>query len=275
MSTERPEIITSENLSIAWGQAFLKLYDNTGPMHSPLVISVTDFEDQIPVENQPIRSAVDRALSDTEGKYVVKKTALTIFPNDLWEFRKYPNHEKFAALFREHWFPAVHRNNAHNRTGTYFQRLVAHGAEIQKHRLVDPYTDQLQKIIEFWSHKGSIRRSALQAAIFDPSKDHTMSALRPFPCLQQVSFSYDNEGGLAITGYYPSEYIFDRGYGNYLGLCHLGRYIARQLGLSLTRMNCVVNHPILFGGKTSKRKLSELTAIIRNEVKINDELKRK
>lgn len=267
MSTKRPEIVSSENLSLAWGQALLSMLNEANDKHAPLVISVTDFDKhQLPVEDPAIRAAVDAALLATKKMYPAKKTALTIFPNDLWEFKKQPKHEKFAELFRERWFPAIHRTDSHNRRGTYFQRMVAHGADFKSHHLVKPYTDQLAHIIKFCSHKGGHRRSALQAAIFDPAKDHTNSALSPFPCLQQVSFSYDSSDGLSITGYYPTEYIFDRGYGNYLGLCHLGRYMAAQLERKLTRMNCVISHPML--GGISKGRLKALRTVVEQRLTV-------
>lgn len=139
--------------------------------------------------------------------------------------------------------------------------MVAFGAELgKKGELPEPFVDQLAKILDFWNSTETPRRSALQAACFDPQRDHHLKARSGFPCLQQVSFSHDSSGGLAITGYYPSECILDRGYGNYLGLCHLGRYMAHNMGLRLARMNCIVSHPLLSGSarKTPLRALAEL-----------------
>lgn len=41
------------------------------------------------------------------------------------------------------------------------------------------------------------------------------------------------------------QYIFERAYGNYLGLCRLGEFIAAQLGLKLVQMNCISNIAVL------------------------------
>ena len=70
--------------------------------------------------------------------------------------------------------------------------------------------------------------------------DATNQRRRGFPCLQQVGFSRIGKSGLCITGYYPKEYIFDRGYGNYLGLCRLGQFMATGMGLELAQMTCFV-----------------------------------
>lgn len=119
-------------------------------------------------------------------------------------------------------------------------------------------------MLKFWRRAGSRRRSALQLACFDPHRDHHGKPRSGFPCLQQVSLSFDGaHDGLAITGYYPSEFIFDRGYGNYLGLCHLGRYLAKNMDLRLIRMNCVISHPLLGVNKTPLR---ELEGIVRRQI---------
>src|SRR5205823_13372804 len=73
---------------------------------------------------------------------------------------------------------------------------------------------------------------------------------------QQVSFTYDDDNRLAVNAYYPTQYIFDRAYGNYLGLCHLGNFMARELGLIMVRLNCFIGHPEL--GSIRKGQLSEL-----------------
>lgn len=73
-----------------------------------------------------------------------------------------------------------------------------------------------------------------------------------------MSFAYNRTGkGLAVSAYYPSQYVFDRGYGNYLGLAHLGMFVADALQLNLLRVNCFVAAPLLSGGAT-KTSLSSL-----------------
>jgi hypothetical protein len=100
----------------------------------------------------------------------------------------------------------------------------------------------------------------LQAACFDPLKDHTGQSVRGFPCLQQVSFAHDQNDGLAVNAYYPTQYVFDRGYGNYLGLCHLGHFMAHELGLQLLRVNCYIGRPEL--GNATKSSLRALETCV-------------
>jgi hypothetical protein len=35
--------------------------------------------------------------------------------------------------------------------------------------------------------------------------------------------------------------VFDRGYGNYLGLCRLGSFMAGEMGLTFRQLTCVVS----------------------------------
>ena len=45
---------------------------------------------------------------------------------------------------------------------------------------------------------------------------------------------------MAVNGFYAMQYLFERAYGNYLGLCRLGHFVAHELGLELVQMNCMV-----------------------------------
>ena len=126
--------------------------------------------------------------------------------------------------------------------------------------------DQLSFVIGLLKHRARRwpRQSALQISCFDPAKDHTGQPVRGFPCLQQVSVVHDGQGSFALSAYYPTQYIFDRGYGNYLGLCHLGVFIAYETGLKFVRLNCFIGRPEL--GTASKDSLRPLIKLIRQKL---------
>jgi hypothetical protein len=65
---------------------------------------------------------------------------------------------------------------------------------------------------------------------------------------------------MAITGYYPAQYIFDRAYGNYIGLAHLGWYVAREIKKKLVRVNCIAAHPLIGGKSGDKLELKKVFA---------------
>jgi len=78
-----------------------------------------------------------------------------------------------------------------------------------------------------------------QASIFDLARDHVIDPRIPFPCLQHVSFIPQNKS-LIMNAFYATQLLFNKAYGNYLGLCKLGDFMAHEMGLTFERMNCFV-----------------------------------
>jgi hypothetical protein len=96
--------------------------------------------------------------------------------------------------------------------------------------------------------------------VFDASHDLTRQRQRGFPCMQQVAFAPDgDQGTLSVSAFYASQYLFKRAYGNYLGLCRLGRFVAHEMGLRLERVTCYVGFAHLDDtpGKLALRELDE------------------
>jgi thymidylate synthase len=127
--------------------------------------------------------------------------------------------------------------------------------------------NQLEHIISQYKLRPNCRASMFQASIFDPRRDHTSSAQLGFPCLQHVSFVPDNnERSLSINAFYATQQLFNKAYGNYLGLCRLGNFMAHEMGLDFNQMNCFVGIAKVDNiGKTDS-SLSTLIQIIRNAV---------
>jgi hypothetical protein len=247
MSTNAPQIICEPNLSHAWGKTFLAAM--TGHRNlTPLTITIEGLTNGLPAEDERIRNALDLALGHS-NKYVSAISAMTIFPFKFWNLNRQPPVEEFSELYLRKYLPRLRARDSRNRKGTYFERMISfQGVRKKRGTLSTESKNQLLQIVSLWPKEGKgprPRQSALQVAIFDPVKDHNGSPRSVFPCLQQVSFTYDNAGGLAVNAYYPSQYIFDRAYGNYLGLCHLGYFMARELRLQLVRLNCFIARPEL------------------------------
>ncbi|MHB8256607.1 MAG: thymidylate synthase [Acidiferrobacterales bacterium] len=243
-------IPNSNNLSIAWAQAFLAVMEHGVTELAPLVISVTDFTDSgVANESEAIRKRLDQEL-EKSGNYLCHSVANTIFPESMWNPSSENNAVELFTRYDRNW-PSINRYHD-NRRGVYFRRLTAFqprntdGTDGQK-------VNQLQYILDTFK-AGNHRRSALQASILDPTRDNTNSRIQGFPCLQQVGFAAVGNGGLCVTGFYPLQYIFKKAYGNYLGLCRLGRFMAAQMGLSLVQMNCIVANANLGDSKKSELK---------------------
>ena len=223
-----PLVVVERNLSVAWGKAFLKVFESNEI--APLVVVIKDPDNADPPEVPAIRNALDDGLR-AEGKGLsCLQVANTIFPISLWDVQR-PR----ADLYQR-YLSIVHRVRKHrgNRYGVYFQRLIDFGADTE----AEEHVNQLEHILATWN-RGNHRRSALQASLVDPRLDHTDQRQRGFPCLQQVAFAPTGDNGLAVTGFYAKQHMFERAYGNYLGLCRLGRFMAHEMGLTLSQVVCI------------------------------------
>lgn len=246
-----PTVIEEQNLSLAWARAFMELMEPGCSELGPLIVRIHGFEG-MPDEHSDIRQRLDEELQ-RHGELSCHTVAGTIFPESMWN----PALEDDAAtLYRRYrlaW-PGI-RKCPKNRNGVYFRRLTAY----QPKGAVDPI-NQLKEIVEIY-RSGCHRRSALQASIIDPSHDLSSSRQRGFPCLQQVGF-LPNGHELEVTAFYPMQYHFEKSYGNYLGLCHLGRFMAKQMGLRFTSLTCVAS--VLKRGNSKKHDLIQFADHVRS-----------
>lgn len=246
---ERNINFEESNLSLAWARAFLTLMKPGVSKMNSLIVTITGFQDGIPEEIPTIRNSLDTFLVQNE-EYPVHTTANTIFPQSQWNPNKGRNHLYERYL---HIAPRLKRFDSSNKYGLYFRRLISFGAERSPS---GKGFNQLEHIISTYT-KGNHRPSALQASILDPFVDHTDQRQRGFPCLQQVAFVPDPDTqSLCVIGFYPTQYIIDRAYGNYLGLSRLGHFVAHELGLELTRITCMVG--VAERGSCSKNDLLPL-----------------
>ena len=244
-----PMIISERNLSVAWGKAFLAVYDAVEV--APLVVVIDDYPGGEPIEVASIREALDEELK-AQGQGSCHTVANTIFPKSMWnpEASRGELFDRYLTIY-----PHLRKMHKANRNGMYFQRLIAFGSDNNG----TGGFNQLDHVLTTWDG-GNHRRTALQASIFDPLEDHTDQRQRGFPCLQQVSFAPTGKDGLAVTGFYATQYIVERAYGNYLGLCWLGQFMAHEMGLKLERMTCVAAPAVR---NRSKARLEPLAKRIR------------
>jgi hypothetical protein len=260
MRTSRPELIVERNLSVAWARAFLGVMDNS--IADSLTLAIRGTEGELPDEDPAIRERLNEALRALEIP-TIAQTALSIVPYKSWLRLGKPPIGKLAGYYLKELLPRLKALSTKNRHGTYFERLVSYSGVHHKGGANEIRTfNQIDHVVSMWKKRaekgGRPRQSALQLACFDPAKDHTGAALAGFPCLQQISLTYAEEGTIEINGYYPTQYIFDRAYGNYLGLCQLGHVIANELGVRLTGLRCFTARPELGSGtKTGHRELED------------------
>ncbi|MEM9807941.1 MAG: thymidylate synthase [Cyanobacteria bacterium P01_D01_bin.56] len=226
-----PLLIEEINLSHAWAKIILHVIDNPGKEISPLIVSITGFSEGIPIENENIKELLNIAL-EKNSEQRIGTVANTIFPESLWRRSRYERKELFER-YTDRFLPRAKAIEPHkNRRGLYFERLISFGS--------GPHNgNQLEHIISEYLARSAVRRTMFQASIFDPGRDHTRAAQLPFPCLQHVSF-VPHQGTLTLNAFYATQQIFNKAYGNYLGLCRLGRFMSCEMNLSLSRVNCFV-----------------------------------
>jgi hypothetical protein len=220
--------ISSDSISDVWS-ASIELAANS-PRHevTNLNATVSGLEAGAPKENPPMRVLLDQMLS-AEEMASVETVANTIFPESLWNSGR-PKEALFARYMKA--FPKIRRHPA-NRRGTYFERMINYPDENGGR------FNQLKQIIETYLD-GNHRRSALQVSVIVPWRDLNNARQLGFPCMQQVAFVPNSATGtLRVVGFYPHQYLFERAYGNYLGLIRLGRFVAQEMHLVLAAMTCV------------------------------------
>ncbi len=254
------------SLSLAWGNLLLRSLER-GVKSMPATVSITDFgEDGNPIEISAIRSAVDDLIQSLRqaGDRVnsVDVSALVVFPFREWTRKGRPSHAEFAPYCVNRYGTRLRKLDPRNRSGTYFIRMMNFGGTRADGGAAA--VDQIGEAIRIWKHyaaKGKRPRQAgMQFSCFDPCKDITLQPRQAFPCLHQVGLTWEGDS-LALSAFYPTQYIVERAYGNYLGLCHLGIYIAEQLNMKLVRVNCFIGCAILNVNKTDNRLRPVIEAI--------------
>lgn len=243
------------SLAAAWARAFLQMSTPPERELSPFLVSIAAGADGLPVEDDDLRDVLDACLEET-GDLAIEKVAKSIFPQAMWK-RSGGDRQKLYANYRESLPDFVAMEPQKNRFGLYFGRLIGYGMD---HKTGDPLPylkeklnedgNQLEYIIK--ACKPKVQRMALQASVFDPARDggtlqaaifdparDQTEARRHFPCLQHVSFAPDfARKTLSLNAFYALQLLYVKGYGNWLGLCRLGAFVASQTGIRFERLNC-------------------------------------
>ncbi len=221
-------LFTGTTVTEVWYQSLAAALKPGKKILSPVLMSLQDFDpDQCEIAD-PVRTALD-ALYKKHNFNSVITVANTIFPLHLSKLARGNRQTLYDSYKR-----VMDRRIAidrRNRGGLYFERLISYDDT--------PEGNQLEFIIREFTGRSGVRNSMLQASIFDPKRDHRRDAQVPFPCLQHVSFSYDGDD-LSVHAFYATQQLFDKAYGNLLGLVRLGNFMAKQMGKTLKKVNCYV-----------------------------------
>lgn len=216
------------------------------------------------VENDEIKRYLDQSLLEHK-KHSIDTVANTIFPMSLW------NPQSPRQQLYEWYKLAWSRIKSHkdNSSGTYFNRMIAFEGGNEP-------VNQLEHIITKWN-EGMRRHSAFQMSIFSPLTDHTNSPYGKFPCLHQICVTpHGSHGkdGIAVTGFYATQILYNKAYGNYLGLMNLGKFLAHEMNLKLVNVTCITAKPeTCLGGRFDKSQLRKMAVDLEAMLPESEDLK--
>ncbi|MGI5144284.1 hypothetical protein [Streptomyces sp. CA-106110] len=241
--------VTERDVTSAWIAACNKLDRRDNPERTGLhtVVRITD-----PLQDDAVfRTELDR-LRAAHGLEPLETVASTLFPAVL--AARCSDHGELAERYRGMY--RVLTRYPGNRRGTYFGRVVDYpGAS--KARI-----DQLGTVINRLRTQatGTKMAAAYEIDIAHPGdgadepqaeilvhaagKDNSY---RGFPCLSHLSFQLGRDGQVHAAALYRSHYMFERAYGNYLGLGRLLAYISQQAGLGCGTLTVMAGHARLDG----------------------------
>jgi hypothetical protein len=230
--------VEMDNLSLAWGEVFLRLLSSGVKEIAPLSISITGFsKDGAPVENVEIRERLDILLEQKGVTIDTETVAFTIFPQEYWELAN-NNRAEFFSLYRESFTRIQDWKPKHNKRGSYFQRLVDYEGNDAGH-------NQLEWILKEYARSPT----------------------------QRVSFVPMHDGTLVMNAFYATQQIFRKGYGNYLGLCRLGAFMATEMGLKLSRV-CISVGVAKIDIRKTDPQVEQFAEFVRQALSAADESKK-
>ncbi|MET8808828.1 hypothetical protein [Streptomyces sp. NPDC004546] len=249
--------VTERDVTSAWVAACNKLDRRDNPDRTGLhtVVRITD-----PLQDDAVfRTELDR-LRAAHHLEPLETVANTLFPTAL--AARCTNHGELAERYRR-MYPVLTRYPG-NRLGTYFGRLVAYpGASKasidQLGTVIDRLRTQTTGTKMAAAYEIDIAHPAdgadepqAEALVHAAGKDNSY---RGFPCLSHLSFQLGRDGHVHAAALYRSHYMFERAYGNYLGLGRLLAHIAQQVGLACGTLTVVAGHARLDGPLTHLRPL--------------------
>lgn len=233
-----PVLIVGSTLDEAYAKLIVRVIDNTGKLITPLTFSVgADGIEEMLGGDGGLKEALNSSYAITNRThpeqshaYTVDTVAFTIFPKRYYDISD--SVDDFFDLYKRA-FPRLKARNRANSRGLYFERLTMYGDNVKCEG------NQLKWFIQSYLSRTGVRKSMYQAAIFDPVRDHSNTARLPFPCLHSLSFLPSGDS-LTLNAFYPTQQIYRKAYGNYLGLINLGKFMADQMGLTFCRLNVMV-----------------------------------
>lgn len=265
--------VHATNVSSAWLEALCALNalaPHRSSLHTVVTIDDPTGED-IDIRNS---NKVERLLLGLDMQ-PIETVSNTIFPAQMAATSR--DHEDLVRRYRA-IYPLLRSRWHKNNHGTYFGRLVAYPAAHH----AGGY-DQLGEVIRkigIEHARGSAKTALYEAVIAEPGElassdgedqpgtlSSALSIFAPvqdklpvggFPCLSHCSFQLDRDGRVHALAQYRSQYLVQRGYGNYLGLGRLLAYVCEQTQLEPGQLTVTAGYAQI--EKKAGRRVRDLLA---------------
>ncbi|MGO9956187.1 MAG: thymidylate synthase [Solirubrobacteraceae bacterium] len=239
--------IDAVGVSDGWVLACRALLGCKGQEASHLVVRMTD-----PLPEDPgVRRAVDELLAAASHQPVVE-VRNTIFPAALAE--EFTDPDELIAEYLEDYGTLQLLGSPQ---GTYFGRICEYPHPD------DSVTPQLANTIAKLSEArtGTRWRAIYELNIYAEHRDNNKKR-GFFPCMAHLSFQLawgsDGVDRLDCLAVYRYQDLMLKGYGNYLGLAELQRYIAQATGFVPGELTVIAGHAHLSLNKQARARLLAL-----------------
>lgn len=232
-------VFTGSNISEAWRATVLGV-DRASDQK--LFHTVTRVTDPAANEDKFIRDSITSLLA-RRNRPTVETVANTIFPAAMTS--RCRNMDELAQRYRA-LYPTI-RKFPNNNHGTYFGRMVSYPGPTDGKDQLTALVARLRNQLTTHSNMSTPYEMTIESpaddediSTTDPGGGlgvaHTHAAgegrVRGFPCMSLLSFQTDAQH-LHAFAHYRYEYLIEKGYGNYLGIARLQKFIAEELGLGV------------------------------------------
>jgi hypothetical protein len=248
-----PVTVVEATLGRAWAKTILAVAECPDRRAFHTVTRIGD----VTGEDAAIRGLVDQLLEEKTlaGVDTVRNT---LFPAAL--AAEEPDPTRLADRYLR-LLPYLRQLDPNNRRGTYFSRIVAYpapsGALNQLPELVRRLTvEQATPAPKSARYEVNIDTPTVAVPTVEPGRDTSAMA---FPCLSLLSFQLD-DGTLHTLAQYRSQYLLQRGYGNYLAIAGLMRYVAAAAGLTTGQLTVVAG--LAAADRTGKADVRRIQAVL-------------
>jgi thymidylate synthase len=208
-------------------------------------------------EDKEVTRIVDLLARETKSKSPMENA------NSIWPHVLAPpdqSLETTMAKMTKLAAPTLKEANPRH-SDSYIERLVAWRSKDGGERV-----PQLENIINRMRTEitnSAPKSSSYELSVFSPGLD---AGYMSFPCLSHLSFKLDSElGRIHLAAIYRNHHFVNHGYGNFLGLGRLMKFVARQVGCEVGELLSVSTHADAecSRGKTRIRaRLEEIRSIL-------------